>query len=160
MHHVFSAMLPEQLFAPALPAGYDAPVSETWIEQFERLLVNHRDEIAGVVVEPVVQGAGGMRFHAPGYLGCLRDLCSAYNVLLIVDRSFWIRSDRSAVRLQAAGVVPAFLCLGKAMTEWVRLHGSNLCTSSVADVICRGEGGAFMHGPTFMGNPLAALCRA
>jgi adenosylmethionine---8-amino-7-oxononanoate aminotransferase len=157
MHHVFSAMLPQQLFAPAPPAGYDAPVSETWIEQFERLLVNHRDEIAGVVVEPVVQGAGGMRFYAPGYLGRLRELCSAYNVLLIVDEiaTGFGRTGR-LFGCSHAGVVPDILCLGKAMTGGYVSMAATLCTSSVADVICRGEGGAFMHGPTFMGNPLAA----
>jgi adenosylmethionine---8-amino-7-oxononanoate aminotransferase len=157
MHHLFSAMLPQQLFAAAPPAGYDSPVSETWVEQFERLLVNHRDEIAGVVVEPIVQGAGGMRFYAPSYLGRLRELCDAYDVLLIFDEiaTGFGRTGR-LFGCSHAGVVPDILCLGKAMTGGYVSMAATLCTSSVADVICRGEGGAFMHGPTFMGNPLAA----
>ncbi|HET9901260.1 MAG TPA: adenosylmethionine--8-amino-7-oxononanoate transaminase [Actinomycetes bacterium] len=157
MHHLFSAMLARQVFAPAPPPGYDAPVEDGWVEQFERLLVIHRDEIAGVVLEPVVQGAGGMRFFAPGYLRRLRALCDAYDVLLIFDEiaTGFGRTGRLFAS-HHAGVAPDILCLGKAMTGGYVSMAATLCTSSVADVICSGEGGAFMHGPTFMGNPLAA----
>ncbi|HJY24807.1 MAG TPA: adenosylmethionine--8-amino-7-oxononanoate transaminase [Actinomycetes bacterium] len=157
MHHLFSAMLARQVFAPAPPPGYDAPVEDGWVEEFERLLVNHRDKIAGVVLEPVVQGAGGMRFFAPGYLRRLRELCDAYDVLLIFDEiaTGFGRTGRLFAS-HHAGVAPDILCLGKAMTGGYVSMAATLCTSSVADVICSGEGGAFMHGPTFMGNPLAA----
>ena len=157
MHHLFSAMLARQVFAPAPPPGYDAPVEDGWVEEFELLLVNHRDKIAGVVLEPVVQGAGGMRFFAPGYLRRLRELCDAYDVLLIFDEiaTGFGRTGRLFAS-HHAGVAPDILCLGKAMTGGYVSMAATLCTSSVADVICSGEGGAFMHGPTFMGNPLAA----
>jgi adenosylmethionine-8-amino-7-oxononanoate aminotransferase len=157
MHHLFSAMLARQVFAPAPPPGYDAPVEDGWVEEFERLLVSHRDEIAGVVLEPIVQGAGGMRFFAPGYLPRLRELCDAYDVLLIFDEiaTGFGRTGRLFAS-HHAGVAPDILCLGKAMTGGYVSMAATLCTSSVAEVICSGEGGAFMHGPTFMGNPLAA----
>jgi adenosylmethionine---8-amino-7-oxononanoate aminotransferase len=157
MHHLFSAMLARQVFAPAPPPGYDAQVADGWVEEFERLLVSQRNEIAGVVLEPVVQGAGGMRFFAPGYLRRLRELCDAYDVLLIFDEiaTGFGRTGRLFAS-HHAGVAPDILCLGKAMTGGYVSMAATLCTSSVADVICSGEGGAFMHGPTFMGNPLAA----
>jgi adenosylmethionine---8-amino-7-oxononanoate aminotransferase len=157
MHHLFSAMLARQVFAPAPPPGYDAPVDDDWVGEFERLLVSHRDELAGVVLEPVVQGAGGMRFFAPGYLRRLRELCNAYDVLLIFDEiaTGFGRTGRLFAS-HHAGVAPDILCLGKAMTGGYVSMAATLCTSSAADVICSGEGGAFMHGPTFMGNPLAA----
>jgi adenosylmethionine---8-amino-7-oxononanoate aminotransferase len=157
MHHLFSAMLAQQVFAPAPPPGYDAPIDDGWVEEFERLLVSHRNEIAGVVLEPVVQGAGGMRFFAPGYLRRLRELCDAYDVLLILDEiaTGFGRTGRLFAS-HHAGVAPDILCLGKAMTGGYVSMAATLCTSSVADMICSGEGGAFMHGPTFMGNPLAA----
>ena len=157
MHHLFSAMLARQVFAPAPPPGYDAPVEDGWVEEFERLLVSHRNEIAGVVLEPIVQGAGGMRFFAPGYLPRLRELCDAYDVLLIFDEiaTGFGRTGRLFAS-HHAGIAPDILCLGKAMTGGYVSMAATLCTSSVADVICSGEGGAFMHGPTFMGNPLAA----
>jgi adenosylmethionine---8-amino-7-oxononanoate aminotransferase len=157
MHHLFSSMLPQQLFVPAPPAGYDAPVTDAWIEQFERLLTHHRDEIAAVVLEPVVQGAGGMRFFAPGYLTRLRELCDTHDVLLILDEiATGFGRTGELFGSHHANVVPDIMCLGKAMTGGYVSMAATLCTTAVAEVICRGEGGAFMHGPTFMGNPLAA----
>lgn len=157
MHHLFSAMLPRQVFAPAPPPGYDAAVSESWVRAFEGLLATRRNEIAGVVLEPVVQGAGGLRFFAPAYLRRIRELCDAHDVLLIFDEiaTGFGRTGQLFGSTHAA-VVPDIMCLGKAMTGGYVSMAATLCTSSVADVICRGEGGAFMHGPTFMGNPLAA----
>jgi adenosylmethionine---8-amino-7-oxononanoate aminotransferase len=157
MHHLFSSMLAQQVFAAAPPAGYDAPVSDAWVQQCERLLTNHRDELAGVVLEPIVQGAGGMRFYAPGYLRRLRELCDANDVLLILDEiATGFGRTGKLFGCSHTDVVPDIMCLGKAMTGGYVSMAATLCTSSVADVICRGEGGAFMHGPTFMGNPLAA----
>ncbi len=157
MHHLFSSMVLRQVFAPAPPPGYDASVSEVWLAEFERLLVVHRDEVAAVVLEPIVQGAGGMRFFAPGYLQRLRDLCDAHDVLLILDEiaTGFGRTGR-LFGCSHAAVVPDIMCLGKAMTGGYVTMAATLCTSSVADVICSGEPASFMHGPTFMGNPLAA----
>jgi adenosylmethionine-8-amino-7-oxononanoate aminotransferase len=157
MHHLFSSMLARQVFAPAPPPGYDAAVSDSWLAEFERLLVTRRSELAGVVLEPVVQGAGGMRFYAPSYLRRIREVCDAYDVLLILDEiaTGFGRTGR-LFGCTYANVVPDIMCLGKAMTGGYVSMAATLCTSSVAEVICRGEGGAFMHGPTFMGNPLAA----
>jgi adenosylmethionine---8-amino-7-oxononanoate aminotransferase len=157
MHHLFSSMLARQVFAPAPPPGYDAAVSDSWVAEFERLLVTRRNELAGVVLEPVVQGAGGMRFYAPSCLRRIRELCDAHDVLLILDEiaTGFGRTGR-LFGCTHADVVPDIMCLGKAMTGGYISMAATLCTSSVAEVICRGEGGAFMHGPTFMGNPLAA----
>jgi adenosylmethionine-8-amino-7-oxononanoate aminotransferase len=157
MHHLFAGVLPEHLFAPRPGDGYDAPVDPAWLAAASDLLGRHASEVAAVIVEPVVQGAGGMRFHSPGYVRAWRELCDAHGVLLILDEiaTGFGRTGALFAHL-AAGVVPDILCLGKAMTGGYLSMAATLCTPAVARDVCAGEAGALMHGPTFMANPLAA----
>ncbi|MBA3744375.1 adenosylmethionine--8-amino-7-oxononanoate transaminase [Sporichthya sp.] len=157
MHHLFAGVLPEHLFAPRPGDGFEAPVDPAWLAAAEALLVEHAAEVAAVIVEPVVQGAGGMRFHSPAYVRAWRELCDAHRVLLILDEiaTGFGRTGALFAHL-AAGVVPDILCLGKAMTGGYLSMAATLCTPAVAAGVCAGEAGALMHGPTFMANPLAA----
>nr|BFD89179.1 adenosylmethionine--8-amino-7-oxononanoate transaminase [Kitasatospora sp. Xyl93] len=156
MHHLWGGVLPGQLFAPEPPAGFDAPLDPGYAARFEELMARYADELAAVIVEPVVQGAGGMRFHSPAYLRMLRELCDRYGVLLVFDE-IATGFGRSGALFAAdhAGVSPDVMCLGKALTGGYLTLAATLCTSGIADGISRGEVPVLAHGPTFMGNPLA-----
>jgi adenosylmethionine-8-amino-7-oxononanoate aminotransferase len=157
MHHLWGGVLPQQLFAAEPPAGFDAPVDAAYAAALADLVERHADELAAVIVEPVVQGAGGMRFHSPGYLRLLRELCDTHGVLLVFDE-IATGFGRSGALFAAdhAGVPPDVMCLGKALTGGYLTMAATLCTAEVADGISRGEMPVLAHGPTFMGNPLAA----
>jgi adenosylmethionine-8-amino-7-oxononanoate aminotransferase len=158
MHHLWGGVLPQQLFAAEPPAGFDAPVDAAYAAALTDLVERHADELAAVIVEPVVQGAGGMRFHSPAYLRLLRELCDAHGVLLVFDE-IATGFGRSGALFAAdhAGVSPDVMCLGKALTGGYLTMAATLCTAEVADGISRGEMPVLAHGPTFMGNPLASL---
>jgi adenosylmethionine---8-amino-7-oxononanoate aminotransferase len=152
MHSLWTDVLAPQVFAPQVPRGYDPAYSAA----FEAQLAQHAAELAAVVVEPVVQGAGGMRFHDPRYLGDLRDLCRRHGVLLIFDEiatGFGRTGELFAA--DHAAVSPDIMCVGKALTGGYLGLAATLCTTEVADTISSGAAGALMHGPTFMANPLA-----
>jgi adenosylmethionine---8-amino-7-oxononanoate aminotransferase len=152
MHELWTDVLTPQVFAPPVPRDYDPAYSEA----FERLLVGHVDELAAVIVEPVVQGAGGMRFHDPRYLSDLRDICSRHHVLLIFDEiatGFGRTGELFAA--DHAGVSPDIMCVGKALTGGYITLAATLCTGRIAHTISTHEPGALMHGPTFMANALA-----
>jgi len=156
MHHLFTGILPAQLFASAPPAGFDAAVDEGLVAEIEGLLLAHRGEVAAVIVEPVMQGAGGMRFYNPQYLVCLRELCDAHDVLLVFDEiaTGFGRTGR-LFAAEHAGVAPDIMCVGKSLTGGYLSLAATLVTDRVAEGICSGAAAALMHGPTFMANPLA-----
>ncbi len=152
MHELWTDVLTQQVFAPAVPREYDAD----YVKAFEKQLVEHVDELAAVIVEPVVQGAGGMRFHDPRYLLDLREMCTRYGVLLIFDEiatGFGRTGELFAA--DHVGVTPDIMCVGKALTGGYITLAATLCTREIAETISRHEPGALMHGPTFMANALA-----
>ncbi|MBY8883264.1 adenosylmethionine--8-amino-7-oxononanoate transaminase [Streptomyces sp. PTM05] len=157
MHHLWSGALPEQVFADAPPGGYDDAPDPAYEAHLRELIARHADELAAVIVEPVVQGAGGMRFHSPGYLRVLREACDEHGVLLVFDE-IATGFGRTGELFAAghAGVAPDVMCVGKALTGGYLTMAATLCTSRVAEGISEGEVPVLAHGPTFMANPLAA----
>ena len=152
MHSLWTDILAHQIFAPQVPTAYDP----AYIAAFEAQLAARADEVAAVIVEPVVQGAGGMRFHDPQYLTDLRDICDRHDVLLIFDEiatGFGRTGELFAA--DYAGVSPDIMCVGKALTGGYVTLAATLCTAEIAHVISNSDAGALMHGPTFMANPLA-----
>ncbi|WP_030810771.1 adenosylmethionine--8-amino-7-oxononanoate transaminase [Streptomyces sp. NRRL S-337] len=156
MHELWQGVLPRQIFADTPPPGFDAPADPAYADQLRELIGRHADELAAVIVEPVVQGAGGMSFHSPEYLRVLREACDAHDVLLVFDE-IATGFGRTGALFAAghAGVAPDVMCLGKALTGGYLTLAATLCTTAVADGISRGELPVLAHGPTFMGNPLA-----
>jgi adenosylmethionine-8-amino-7-oxononanoate aminotransferase len=153
MHSLYAGRLPVQFFAPRPPREW----SEEAFEPMRRLLDEHSDEIAAVIIEPIVQGAGGMWFYAPCYLRLLREECTRHGILLIADEiatGFWRTGCRWGC--DHASITPDIMCLGKALTGGYMSFAATLATDEVALGISAAPPHAFMHGPTFMGNPLAA----
>ncbi|GHD20231.1 adenosylmethionine-8-amino-7-oxononanoate aminotransferase [Halioglobus japonicus] len=156
MHHLFGDVVLKQFFAPAPDCAFDGPCPESDMEEISDILARHHEEIAAVIVEPVVQGAGGMRFYSPDYLRKLRALCDAFDVLLIFDEiATGFGRTGKLFALEHAGVEPDLLCLGKSLTGGYMTLAATIANDRIAEGIDGGEAGAFMHGPTFMGNPLA-----
>lgn len=153
MHSLWRGVLPDQVFASAPPRDLET----AYVQELADLVEAHAGELAAVIVEPVVQGAGGMRFHDPRYLHVLRELALAHDVLLIFDEiatGFGRTGELFAA--DHAGISPDIMCLGKALTGGYLSMAATLCTSRVAEGISRGEVPVLAHGPTFMGNPLAS----
>ncbi len=156
MHRLFDGVLARQLFAPR-PGGDPAdPAREEDVRAFATLLEQHAPCIAAVILEPVVQGAGGMHFYSADFLARVRALCSAHGVLLIADEiaTGFARTGR-LFACEHAGIAPDILCVGKALTGGYMSLAATLTSDRIAATVCAGEAGALMHGPTFMGNPLA-----
>ncbi|WEB38866.1 adenosylmethionine--8-amino-7-oxononanoate transaminase [Streptomyces yunnanensis] len=157
MHDLWQGVLPRQVFADTPPAGFDAPTDAGYAAHLRELIGRHAEELAAVIVEPVVQGAGGMAFHSPGYLRVLREACDAHGVLLVFDEiATGFGRTGALFAADHAGVAPDVMCVGKALTGGYLTLAATLCTAEVAEGISRGELPVLAHGPTFMGNPLAA----
>jgi adenosylmethionine-8-amino-7-oxononanoate aminotransferase len=156
MHSLFAGALPEQVFAERPPDGFELPLQERWAASVRELAAAHSGELAAVIAEPVVQGAGGMRFHSPACVELLRDVCDEHGLLLILDEiATGFGRSGELFACEHARVAPDVMCVGKALTGGYMTLAATLCTAEVAQTVSAGEGGGLMHGPTFMGNPLA-----
>ncbi len=156
MHHIFSHNLTQHFFAPTPEMGFDIKSDNSDIHAFEALLQAQHKTIAAVAIEPIVQGAGGMRFYRPDYLKKIRALCTQYNVLLIIDEiATGFGRTGKLFACEWSDITPDIMCVGKALTGGYMTLAATLCTQAISDTISNGNPGLLMHGPTFMANPLA-----
>ena len=156
MHSLYGKQLPMQHFVPAPPMGFERDITQQEYDELTDFFDKNSDKLAGFIIEPIIQGAGGMRFYSPQYLQLLRQLCDEHDVLLIADEiaTGFGRSGK-LFACEHADISPDIMTLGKALTGGYMTFAATLCTRKIADTIHNSDYPALMHGPTFMGNPLA-----
>jgi adenosylmethionine-8-amino-7-oxononanoate aminotransferase len=156
MHQIFEKTLMKSIFASAPSINIDETWHEDEIIELEALFEKHHHETAAFIIEPIVQGTGGMRFYHPNYLKAVRKLCSKYNVLFIADEiATGLGRTGKLFACEWANISPDIMCLGKTLTGGYLTLAATLCTTEIAETISQGEASCFMHGPTYMANPLA-----
>lgn len=156
MHELYHNFLAKQLFAPQPAIRFDQQWDESALEDITELVAENQHNIAAIILEPVVQGAGGMHFYHPQYLKGIRSLCDKHHLLLIADEiATGFGRTGKLFACEHADISPDILCVGKAITGGYMSLAATLTTDKIATTISQGKAGVFMHGPTFMGNPLA-----